>query len=361
MEEQTQKPTIISDNMFGLYVLSALVFPLLSFSIIPVLNDFSPEWQNGQVFTYVILFLSPKASWVFFPLITYSVLSLLLLYGNNSKYTRFFVRLGVYTGTVLSLQYSIILIIAFSWYVVIAWVTPFILFYTFKFLYQKAGEKTKRILNILALVIAFLLLGFCFIKIGVETLLFLVFFFCVLIVLFSNPFWAFLIFLKTSFTLLKYYEQPSALGRKIAGTLSWFALYGMIMKINVLRMYEMYASLPVESPPRCYIATAAAQGHPRIVRSGPVSLKDGNIIWVNPQLQHFKAFEIAVMAVFPKLHHLIRKIYDVIGKKLAARIRNPFLADVAFLLLLPVEWVSFFVLKLVIPEIELISKKIYHS
>jgi hypothetical protein len=82
---------------------------------------------------------------------------------------------------------------------------------------------------------------------------------------------------------------------------------------------------------------------------------------VNPQLQRLKCVEIALLSISPRLHKFIRRIYDVLGRKLAARINHPILADVAFLLLVPVEWVSFLVLKLIIPNVQSISKKMYHS
>ncbi len=82
---------------------------------------------------------------------------------------------------------------------------------------------------------------------------------------------------------------------------------------------------------------------------------------VNPQLQRLKCVELALLAISPNLHKFIRRIYDVLGRKLAARINNPILADIAFLILVPVEWISFLVLKLIIPNVQSISKKMYHS
>ena len=57
----------------------------------------------------------------------------------------------------------------------------------------------------------------------------------------------------------------------------------------------------------------------------------------------------------------MRSVYDIVGKRLAAHIQNPLLADVAYLLLIPIEWISFFVLKLAVPEIKNVSERLYRS
>jgi hypothetical protein len=59
------------------------------------------------------------------------------------------------------------------------------------------------------------------------------------------------------------------------------------------------------------------------------------------------------------LHGLLRKVYDVVGKRLARLIRTSFLADVAYLSLKPFEWCAGFVLKLIVPEIESITDRTY--
>jgi hypothetical protein len=80
---------------------------------------------------------------------------------------------------------------------------------------------------------------------------------------------------------------------------------------------------------------------------------------VNGQLQRLKCAELALMAVSPRVHEVLRRMYDVVGKALARRIKNPFLADVAFLLLKPAEWFAIFILKNIVPEIEAVSRRIY--
>jgi hypothetical protein len=124
-------------------------------------------------------------------------------------------------------------------------------------------------------------------------------------------------------------------------------------------MYEIYAALPPQPPPDCYIATAAAQGHPQVVCSRTVHRVDGKSMQVNGQLQVLKFAELALLSVNPRLHIFLRRIYDVVGKFLASRIHNPFLADFAYLMLKPFEWLARWLLTAIVPEIDVLTEKIY--
>jgi hypothetical protein len=175
----------------------------------------------------------------------------------------------------------------------------------------------------------------------------------------ASPFWSFLISLQASRWLWKHHESKLTLPRGL-GIFAWLSAYAFALRFNILKMFELYNSLPT-NPPDCYIATAAAKGHPRFVGSREVTLANGKTMRVNRQLQRLKAVEIALMGVSGTGHRMMRRIYDVIGKQLAAHIQNPILADVAYLMLIPVELVSFFVLKWIIPEIQTIAKRLYLS
>ncbi|MEO6541735.1 MAG: DUF6688 family protein [Ferruginibacter sp.] len=335
--------------IYGLFI---IILPVFAFWGI---NLGKPEWQSGNLTDYIKLLLSPEASLLFMPLLVYSITSYILLLISPAHYaSSFLIRMGIYSGVMLALQYSILTFLALEmpFVLIVAGISPLIVFRFYPWMKKKWNLKFLRIL-ILVLFIGWYIVA----AIRSEAALIPLFLVAVLLAMVS-PFWCLLLSLRAAIWLYRNFETGFTVLRGF-GSASWVAIFVAAWRFDILKMSELYAALPT-SPP-CYIATAAAQGHPHIVRSQPVRLKNGNIMRVNPQLQHFKAVEIAVMAVFPKLHQLIRKIYDVIGKKLAGYIRNPLLADVAFLLLLPVEWISFLTLKLFVPEIEIISKKIYHS
>jgi hypothetical protein len=267
----------------------------------------------------------------------------------------------VYTGVLLALQYSILSGLFFfnessnslsSLYLIVLWVVPVFLPKVYSFLVNKWTAKTvNTILGTLA-VVTFLisawivrspLFPFALILAGMTV---------------AAPFWCFLMTLRAAVWLFRKYEFKLTFPRSL-GAATWIAGYVAAWRFDILKMYELYAALPPQPPPDCYIATAAAQGHPQFVGSWLVRRANGEFIHVNEQLQILKCAELAFMTVQPRLHKPFRRAYDVIGNSLAKRLRNPYLADVAYLLLNPWGWLARWVLRMIIPEIDLISKEMY--
>lgn len=174
----------------------------------------------------------------------------------------------------------------------------------------------------------------------------------------AAPFWCFLMFSRLAIWLFRNHETRITLPRAF-GSSAWLGAYVFAWRFSILKMYELYAALPPQPPPDCYIATAAAQGHPQFVGSRALYRSDGILIAVNRQLQILKCAELALMAVQPRVHAIVRRVYDVIGKAMAERIKNPLVADIAYLLLKPFEALAAFVLSLPIPEIEQIANRMY--
>lgn len=108
-----------------------------------------------------------------------------------------------------------------------------------------------------------------------------------------------------------------------------------------------YDLLPNE-PPKCYVVTAAAQGHRLVVRPiGLVKKADGSLIPVNRQLEILWQFEREWKRRRPRLHRFVRSFYDRFGPCLASRIRKPWHADCAYISLKPIEWLARIYLKIV--------------
>ena len=313
--------------LYGLFV---TVLPAFSFWAIQLLK---PEWQNGDLSAYLTLLLFPEASLLFFPLLAYSIICyLLLLYAPSHYSGSFFIRFGVYTGVLLALQYCIVVMIysldSFVYVIILTWIFPFI----FSLIYRWTVTKwtALRVNKILFIFIPGALLISTLLTRGSVPFLILVG------LTMAAPFWSILLAVQASIWLIKNFETkitfPHALGLTV-----WVAAYITAWRFDILKMYELYAALPPTPPPDCYIATAAARGHPRFVRSWVVERAGGKVMRVNGQLQCLKCAEFALKAVSPRLHESLRKIYDVVGKRLAYRIQNPFLADCAYLLLKPGE------------------------
>lgn len=335
--------------LFGLFIVAA---PIFNFSLIELLK---PEWQDGRFASYLYLFLLPEASWGFFPLLLYAILSYLLLLWDSEQFAdSIIIRLGIYGGTFLALQYSILsFITTFSLSpvvlaVILAYFAPLILPKLYSWLRPQLDQLFKRyrlaMIIIILIIIALMLWGF---------------FFVLAIFGIASPFWSFLVALQASRWLFKHYETKFSFTKGL-GIFAWLSTYAFALRFNILKMFELYAALPTE-PPNCYIATAAANGHPRFVGSQEVTLTNGKSMRVNRQLQRLKALEIALMGVSGSGHRMMRRVYDVLGKWLAKRIQNPLLADLAYLILVPIELLSFFVLKSIIPEIQTLTERLYRS
>ncbi|CAG0956671.1 hypothetical protein ANAEL_00381 [Anaerolineales bacterium] len=334
---------------YGIFIVAA---PIMDFTFVGIMK---PEWQSGEFSDYIHLFLLPEASFVFFPFLAYSVVSYILLLVNTDRFAKsFLVRFGIYTGAFLALQYSILTIFALDLsptfiLVVLLYFSPFIVTRVYRWLRSKWNAV---LMGYIALGIGLVILFASMISLDSSAVFILLLFLGI-----AAPFLAFRIASQAMLWLIKNHEGKIVISRGL-GFVAWLAAYAYALRFNILKMYELYAALPPR-PPDCYIATAAAQGHPRFVRSRVVELRVGKHVRINRQLQRLKCFELTLMVLSPSLHGFIRRVYDVVGKRLAVRISNPYLADLAYLLLVPEEWISFLALKLFVPEVEVISKRIY--
>ena len=340
--------------LYGAFV---IIMPVVDFSFEKFLQ---PDWQTGKFSDHISLFLSPQASVFFLILLAYSVISYILFLWDETRYgKKFIIRFGVYTGVILALQYSVLSFMVFSTttfsglVLIVACVLPFLIKGIYVWFTKSWSTRLFWGIFTGVLVVILIITGILMKNILGP------FFILIFMLGASAPFWSFLLAGQISLWLFKHYESKYTLLRGLGGV-AWVSAYIFAMRFNILKMYELYSALPPQ-PPDCYIATAAAKGHPRVVGSRTIAQPNGSQMRVNSQLQRLKCVELAILAVFPKVHRLIRGVYDVLGKKLAAYIQNPILADVAYLFLVPVEWISFLILKIFIPEIQDVAKKIYRS
>ncbi len=362
-ESIPEQPQPVSPPVFPLSYLQKLVYgalivgaPILNFSLVGALE---PEWQSGKTSDYVNLFLHAEASIFFFPLLAYAVISYILLLRNTERFARSFpVRFGIYTGMFLALQYSILTMVALDLplgliFVIPAYLSPFILIGIHRWLTKWFRADIVSNLAIAIGLVAFLALSILW-RNPLAPLMFLL-----LIIGVAAPFWSFIIAGQASLWLLKHHEDRFTFTRGL-GLLAWTSAYAYALRFDILKMYELYAALPPR-PPDCYIATAAAKGHPRFVGSREIVLANGQSMRVNRQLQRLKAAELALMAAAPRVHAGVRRIYDSVGKKLGSRIKRPLSADAAYLLLKPFELMSTVILRKFIPAWDDLAAKIYRE
>jgi hypothetical protein len=126
-------------------------------------------------------------------------------------------------------------------------------------------------------------------------------------------------------------------------------------------MLREYAALPLTAPSQCFVCTAAAKGHPRVVRSKEYLDPQGMAFRVNDQLRFLKGIELLLASFSPRLHRVCRSIYDRVGPRLAGMMVHPALADLGYLVLKPAEWAARICLAFAIPgETELV-RNIYRT
>lgn len=96
------------------------------------------------------------------------------------------------------------------------------------------------------------------------------------------------------------------------------------------------------SPPNIrdghYLCTVAAGGHRRLVKPLRMGKRHGHWVIVNRQLAVANAFEELLAQHLPRLHRLVRYLYDRYGYPISRHIRTPWAADAVWLLMKPAEW-----------------------
>lgn len=96
-----------------------------------------------------------------------------------------------------------------------------------------------------------------------------------------------------------------------------------------------------------YLCTVAAGGHWHIVKPLRKGVRHGHEVIVNRQLCIANAFEQIIEEKLPHFHRMIRYLYDRYGYPFAKNIHSPYLADLIYLLMKPLEYIFLLVIYLV--------------
>ena len=338
---------------------TGVVLPIICFAI--SLPD-QPEWQSGNLQDYAQLLLSHKPSVPLYPFLLYNMTCMTLLVFAPGRFVKsFVVRFGIYTGVLLALQYWVVFVIALG-----GGVNPFaaVLFAVLHFslavfIPSLIGCGIPLLLRrfgwtILGLIVTLVfVLGIAHaVATGAPSLIFgfpfLVFILCLGC---STP-WA-----VASYSAMAVYAfRNSGVKRlrfslaQLLGVVTWLAAFLGACRTSVLWMLQEYAMLPTTPPEDCYVSTAAARGHRRLVGAEEYAAPSGKVYRVNDQVRYLKAAELLLAALSPPAHRTCRRVYDRIGPVLAARLAHPLLADAAYLSLKPAEWLCRAGLTLLLPD-----------
>ena len=96
-----------------------------------------------------------------------------------------------------------------------------------------------------------------------------------------------------------------------------------------------------------YLCTVAAGGHRKVVKPIRKGVRRNQEIVVNRQLCVANAFEQVIEEYTPHFHKAIRAFYDRYGFPVAKLIKKPWIADIVYFIMKPLEWLFIIVLYLV--------------
>lgn len=347
-----------------------------------------PLWQSGELDTYVTLMLEPKALLPFMPLLIYSLLSLAACCVRPELGRRTLVRLGVYTGGLLSAQYLFFVVFATSFFTFSAalLVGPGLALLTF--LGAKLMPRARRIAiwqimlltTVVAVVAAVVSANRAALtEAGPRSALQAAAGFLFAMVI-AVPILNCLTYVRAAFALLRSPALATTPLRDFRSVLAlafgWLVAFGTSWKFSLDAMLAEYARLPT-TPPNCYVSSAAACGHRRFVgvenfeaaaeersgalgRQGLRSLFNGepgsvhgaaregravcdlqNAFPVNDQMCRLKFLELALAAMSPRVHRIVRRAYNAFGPQAAAICRSSvWLADASYVAFKPLEWLA---------------------
>lgn len=293
------------------YVVAGIVMPLACFELAHLHPEgFRPKGQAGGIRPWATLLFNIRVNICFYLLMVWSMTALGLLLSDRERFRRMtLVRIGIYSGVVISAQYlvalaasryalGLLLIVPVGFAGFLLWV-----------LADTSASVRKAILFLGAIG----LVGGARYEYD-RLLLFLA------AVLVTGPFWSLLAYGRMARRVWRADGPP----RRLAGA-GWLGLFAASWFVAIQRAREVYASLPTKEPAgSCYVVTAAARGHRWLVGDA--------------QLATFKTAEHALQARVPRFHRALRAVYDRLGPPVARRVVSPWLADLAYLSLKPGEW-----------------------
>ncbi len=324
------------------------------------------NWQSGSLDDKLSFTLSGRVGFVFYPLMLYPITCLSMLLFRERRYAdNAIVRFGIYTGIPVAVWYVAMLGIVvtdvsgpLSWdwlgTLVMGAVAIGVPLAVWGLIRLALWARRKLgipwigvaagvvVLYALATLFAVLAdgdpLGAAFWPVGVVMA------FCIVSLAFG-PSWALGVYLGMTLRLLWCYPHPLRYRTiQLMAAMSWLAAFMSACRWSIVKSLEEYARLPMEPTGGCYVVSAAAYGHPRLVGSQVRTTSVGATVPVNNQLRTLKAGELALRVLSPRGHRLARCVYDRLGPLAARRLANPYLADLVYVALKPAEWSSFLIL-----------------
>lgn len=318
----------------------------------------TPDWRSGNLGDYAQLLLNRPSCVPQYPFLLYSMVCLTLLVRDRAKWSKtFLVRLGIYGGALIALEHWILFGFAFAFSLKVPVIFMFIGMAVGASLF---GALLVLVLWVFAAIDRNLRRSTPFVAVGVTVAIAValvdwliyrdsfpqhIIGMCFFPLVLSTPF-AFGAYSIVSLDLLRH--QGTGRFRfslaQLFGVVTWLAAHFGAWRASVDWMLIEYAKLPSTPPEDCYVCTAAARGHGWLTQTERCRYP------VSDQMRRLKAVELILRHTSPRLHRTCRAIYDRTGPALAARLVHPWLADIAYLSLKPLEWSCWIVLRGLLPK-----------
>jgi hypothetical protein len=348
---------------------TGLIVPLVSLRVAHEVS--APAWQSGQMSAYASLILANEAIY-FSPFLAYAIGSFVfVLFAPDRAARHFAVRFGVYTGLLLCLQFILLALATLQDgngntrnQVLLALacglggtIVPLGSGWgAIKIVRRWGTSWIWSLLGVLGLAFALIVvfakspLEIVYVAVGAP----------VIVALIAAPFWSLASYLGISvFVYRRCGGRPQYRLSDVMCLLTWLGAYLGTLRISVTQAIEQYAQLPPTPTRNCYVCSAAAHGHPALVGSRLHKSPEGTMVAVNQQMRRLKAAELAVAVAAPGWHSAIRSIYDLIGPPLARLFSNRFVADLAYLLLKPAEWLACAALRALLQNFDDLASRLY--
>jgi hypothetical protein len=317
------------------FFLTGIVFPAICFAAAHMGSaTIDSPWQSGRLGDYVALLLEWPGHGPFLPLILISAAALGTWVIRPASSGWLVVQMGILTGAVLSAQFLIYVLLTSSYLTLIAGAILaaglIMVVATLHWFASRARRFSIRHLLILTTVTAVLIALIQ--RVGGWPMVLFPFESATLLIMAGGPTLCVVTYVRASYWILAH-APKRPLRSYVAAGAGWAIAWGASWKLSVDIMFREYAQLPTTDP-NCYVSTAAAHGHRRLVGG------DGRG-GLNPQTLRLKFLELALAAALPGFHRWLRRIYDRIGPPLARVCRhNIWIADASFLMLKPLEWTA---------------------
>ncbi len=336
-EIKTIAPANYAPTLQASLIVFGVVLPLVLLWMSLAGSDPGPKhpWQSGELKDYIACLLVPRAWLIFFPGLVLSMISLTTwtLFPQSAK--KVWIRLGIYSGVVLSSQYLILLLFEYGVSIIVAAFCVGVLFFVMLQLLSFCFQRWRRfqIWHMLVLTTVVALFIPVVLKYGWGVLFLPIF--AIMASIFATPALNVVayIYAATSVWHLASRDGWANTRGMTAASIAWVLAWIGAWRVAFLVMIDEYSKLPTVNP-NCYLGNAAAFAHPILTGSK----QRGSI---TKCVRRLKFLELFLLSVAPQIHRSVRTRYDKYCPPLARCCsKYQLLATLTCLMLKPIELIA---------------------